>query len=320
MRLVRRYDRAHCLFRINEPRAVSASRRAALFCGLAVCFAAVPALSQTAEERKVRLHQEMLIWTTDYEGLIDGRIGQETTKAINKFQGEKLKNPQTGVLTPAEEAELIRRGRSNKERAGFEPITDNDAGVSIGLPRNFVSGPTKTKWGKHWYGRTAGLAIDTLRFGEDVSLRQLYERLRSINNRTVPYERFVEDSWFVISAFKKGDAVYVRANLVKLPNRPTEIRGFSIWMSDKRPPEYHALAPAISSSFKWHTGTAPQNTTTATPPATSPIGGTLVPPPTVPRNLPPDIQPIRTDGPAPSGGECFRGLGPSWCPEVLSYR
>jgi serine protease Do len=308
----RRRGLAH--FRSTGPRATRARRSIALFCGVVACLSAGPALGQT--ESQIRRQQEMLIWTTDYEGRIDGKAGPGTIEAIKKFQA-RLGNPTTGRLTPAEEEALSREGGSKKNRAGWEQITDSRAGVSVGLPLHFVSGPTDTKWGKHWYSRTAGLAIDTLRFGGNTSLRQLYDRLISINNRQVTYQRFVDDSWFVIAAFEKDSAVYVRADVVTLPNQQSEIRGFSIWMSKDRPTDYQAIPPAMLSSFRSSTSTTPPARPPAGPRAE---GGPMVtpPPPELPRNPPPTVQPIRTDGPAPSIDDCYRGLGPG-CPPVLTY-
>src|SRR5262245_17999471 len=298
---------AHC--RSNGLRAAGAYRSILLSCGVAACLSADPALAQSKSE--VRRQQEMMIWTTDYEGLIDGRAGAGTIAAIKKFQ-TRLGHPATGRLTSEEEEELLQQGSSKKARAGFKQVVDHVAGISVGVPLGFVSSPTRTKWGQHWYSRTAGLAIDTLRLVQDVSLRQLYDRLLNINDRRVSYQRFVDDNWFVIAAFERDAAVYVRANLVWISNQQPEIRGFSIWMSKDRPPDYDAIPPAMLSSFRT-TPTMPPETPTpiATrpmPTTTTPIGG-----PTIPVN-----PPIRTDGPARSLGECYRGLGE--CPPVLTFR
>ena len=60
----------------------------------------------------------MLIWTTDYEGLIDGKVGPETQKAINKFQAQ-LGRPVTGTLTQDETKALVKQGSSKKDRRGI---------------------------------------------------------------------------------------------------------------------------------------------------------------------------------------------------------
>jgi serine protease Do len=288
-------------------------RNILVFCGVAAALSS--AFAQTLTESEVRRQQEMLIWTTEYEGLIDGNVGPETIKAIKKFQA-RMGNPVTGQLTPAEVADLVRQGRAKKERAAFSQTTDNDAGVSVGIPLNWVSPSRRTKWGNHWYSKQAGLAIDTLRFSGDVTLQQLYDRLISINNRRVAYRRFVDDNWFVIAAFEGEAAVYVRANVVTLPNQQSEIRGFSIWMSKDRPRDYDALPPAMLSSFRSNTGAAGPQPAPPLRPSPGPEAGRPAPPP--PAELPRNGPPIRADGPAASIGGCYRGLGE--CPPVLTFR
>ncbi len=289
----------------NAERARKLLRCLGFLSAVAIASSSAPALSMTQAEEAIMKQQEALVWTTDYEGLVDGQVGPETIKAIRKFQS-RIGNPATGSLTAVELDRLLKEGRAKKTSAGFKEITDKDAGVFVGVPLAFVSSPTRTKWGRH-YGKQAGLAIDTLRFGSEVSLRDLYDKLLSINNRTITYQRFVDNRWFVISAFEGNAAVYVRADVVTLVDRQTEIRGFSIWMSKNRPPEYQALAPAMTSSFK----------------STESYGGNLLPVANTNRELQlkPNPPPIPTNGGSPANlDDCFRGLGPASCPEVLSAR
>jgi len=290
-------------FRMNWRCAAGVRRTVTWLCGVTIGLSTAPTLAQAQTDSQIRLQQEMLIWTTEYEGLADGVVGPETIKAINKFQ-TRIGNPVTGRLTQEETKELVKQGTLKRDRVGFRQETDNDAGVSVGIPLRLVPVRTKTKWGTHWYGREAGLAIDTLRFSADVTLDQLFERLRSINNRTVAYERKVSNNWFVIAAFERDAAVYVRANVVVLPNEQSEIRGFSIWMSKDRPTDYQAIPPAMLSSFRSDTGTPTVSVSPAIP-------GSF---PRLPHNPPP----IPTAQAASSIGECFRGLGD--CPAMLTYR
>jgi serine protease Do len=286
---------------VAETRAVRTRRPVLIFSAMLACLLGSPALGQVQTESQVRLLQEMLIWTADYEGVIDGRAGPETAKAIKAFQA-RLGNPVTGQLTQAEEKTLKDRALRKKNAAGFQQIVDNEAGVSVGIPLHFVSDPKKTKWGNRWYGRQAGISIDTLRFGADVSLRQLYDRLTSINNRTITYQRFVDNDWFVVAALEGDSAVYVRANLVSSNTQPSEIRGFSIWMSKDRPANYQALPPAMLSSFS----TTPATQIVRASPTTTGAGQTVKDPPPLQRNLPPSV------------GDCYRGLGGPECPIVLT--
>jgi hypothetical protein len=209
------------------------------------------AVPDALTEQGVRIQQEALIWTTDYEGLIDGKSGDATIGAIKKFQA-RLGHPQTGILSDDELVRLIKDGFAKRDAFEFRQLTDTKAGVSVGIPKKLLPNPVEKDWGKSWYSKQNGIAIDTLRL-KDVSLRDLYEKLLKINDRTVAYQRFVDDNWFVIAAFEKNAAIYVRANLVRTSGQPDEIRGFSVWMSEKRPPDYQSIAPAMLSSFRFNT-------------------------------------------------------------------
>ena len=277
--------------------------------GLGLCSASADNWNDT----QIRKLQEALIWTTDYEGLVDGKLGPGTVEAISKFQA-RIGNTVTGHLSSDEYIKLVKLGTANRAAMGFKQFTDDFAGVSVGIPLSLVSGPSLTKWGKHWDSKQSGLSIDTLRFDSDVSFRDLYTKLVSINKRKVAYERLVDNDWFVIAAFEGDAAVYVRANLVALPDQRSEIRGFSVWMSKNRPNGYQSIPPAMLSSFRYHTDQKNDASTNA------PMGGTVVPvssdkPPTVVENPPP--RPIKTTGTPTSAGNCLNGLGD--CP-LLTFK
>ena len=291
---------------------------------LAASISLLPALAYGPAEQAIRLQQEALIWTTDYEGLIDGKVGEGTIAAIRKFQ-VGLGHLATGALSDDEVVKLYNEGFAKRDAVKFQQITDNSAGVSVGIPKGlFPAVATERSWGKSWYSKENGIAVDTLRFTNDISLRDLYDKLLTINNRTVGYSRYVDDSWFAISAFEGDAAIYVRADLVHFPDKPDEIRGFSIWMSGKRPQSYQSIAPAMLSSFRSNTDTS-RDVSSIRPSPPTHIGGPLVaaPPPDpshietrpVPASAPiGPIGPIATQNNRPPPvGDCFRGLG-SKCP------
>jgi peptidoglycan hydrolase-like protein with peptidoglycan-binding domain len=282
-------------------------------------FLPLLAVSNASTEQGIRVQQEALIWTTDYEGVIDGKNGEGTVSAIKKFQS-RLGNPATGSLSDDELVKLIKTGFAKRDALKFKQVVDKVAGVSVGIPEGLFSGSSTKTWGSSWNSKKDGIAIDTLRL-KDVSLRELYDKLLSINNRTVAYKRFEDDSWFVISAFEKDAAIYVRANLVHVAGQPDEIRGFSIWMSKTRPPSYQAIAPAMLSSFRFNTDSARD---VSSIPSGGPDSAVLKeykktdygyrkpvepPVPLVPENT----------KPVASGKNCFNGLGD--CPvSVFAFK
>lgn len=282
------------------------SRKGARRCAMtllgALAISATASISFAQINKPVRDQQEMLMWTTDYEGVVDGVHGPGTTEAIKKFQ-TRLGQEASGVLTLQQWSALEKQGKANRDRVGFRIQHDNRAGIRVGIPVSLVSEPKETKWGKQWYGKEKGIAIDTLRFGPEVSLRQLYDRLLSINNRVVAYQRFA-DTWFVIAAYEGESAVYVRVQDVKTKSARPEMRGFSIWMGKKRTKEWEAIPSAMLSSFSVYE-------------AGGPIGGPIEGKGRTSLKVPPNPTPglIVAEGPVISLERCWRGLGD--CPPLM---
>ena len=73
--------RAHTAGGANGVRAARARPSLTRFLGVTACLFAVPALGQAQTTDEIRQQQEMPIWTTEYEGLIDGIAGPETIKS-----------------------------------------------------------------------------------------------------------------------------------------------------------------------------------------------------------------------------------------------
>jgi hypothetical protein len=153
-------ERVGASFVLNEDgrrRAV----RSAFLSAVTLCLSVAHADAQSLTEDEIRIQQEALIWTTEYEGLIDGKLGPGTRTAINKFQA-RIRDAVTGVLTPGEVQQLVREGNANKNSFEFRQVTDSNVGVSVGIPHKLLTGPVSTKWGKHW--DSSRLSIDTLRW------------------------------------------------------------------------------------------------------------------------------------------------------------
>src|SRR5690348_11846225 len=110
---------------------------ARLIAAIVATIYAGSACAQSQTVSQIRKQQEALIWTTDYDGLVDGNIGEGTRAAIRKFQA-RIEHPVTGQLTSMEEDQLLREGRSRRTQAGFKQFTDKDAGVSVGIPMGLV--------------------------------------------------------------------------------------------------------------------------------------------------------------------------------------
>jgi peptidoglycan hydrolase-like protein with peptidoglycan-binding domain len=263
---------------------------------LSVVFPGEQALAQNAS--KVQTYQEMLIWTGDYDGMIDGRLGAGTLQAIKKFQ-ERNRHDPSGNLTDQEVALLVQQGGSRKQAAGFGPYRDIEAGVTVGIPSKLVASPTRSTWGTSWPAIDDRINIDTLHV-TGKTLRELFDKLSGFRNRRVKYSVFRGD-WFVISGLDVDDAlVYVRAAADPAGDN---VRGFSVRITKNWRDELGHIPVAMSSSFR----------------TSSPALADDQKPqqPRLPGQLQPNLPPREVAQPA-SITPCFNGLGD--CPAAFSDR
>jgi peptidoglycan hydrolase-like protein with peptidoglycan-binding domain len=142
--------------------AIARNRRSPLGLGLVITLAScVVAGSALCEpEIRIREYQEMLIWTGDYDGMVDGQLGAGTTQAIRKFQ-VRIGHSPTGTLGPQELLRLRREGAAQKQKVGFSQVKDKNAGVSVGIPQTIVSRQMKKSWGSNWSAQDDRVNIDT---------------------------------------------------------------------------------------------------------------------------------------------------------------
>jgi peptidoglycan hydrolase-like protein with peptidoglycan-binding domain len=191
----------------------------------------------------------MLIWTGDYDGIVDGVEGEETRHAVKGFQ-RQLGHPETAKLTEQEVSLLRKRGLKTKQAVGFKEVDDPITGVSVGMPLNLVSAPVKKIWGQNWSAPADRINIDTFRY-TDVTLQEVFNKLMTFRHRRIDYFRFKE-SWFVVSGTDRdGSAIYVRAVEQKSsgPGVLPEIRGFSVRIEAASRNELQRIPIAMSSTF-----------------------------------------------------------------------
>jgi peptidoglycan hydrolase-like protein with peptidoglycan-binding domain len=204
------------------------------------------AVSQSTKQ--IRENQEMLIWTGDYNGVVDGLLGNDTKQAVKTFQ-KRLGHIETGELTGIETTLLRKQGREAKLAVGFDRVDDTLTGVSVGMPLKLVSGPKKMTYGQNWSAPDDSINIDTFRYS-GVTLRQVFNRLMGFHDRRVDYFRLT-DEWFVVSGIDRDNAeIYVRAAEKKATEKGDlpEIRGFSLRLVGRKD-QLKGLTTAMSSSF-----------------------------------------------------------------------
>jgi len=95
--------------------------------------------------------QEALIWTGDYNGMIDNNIGQGTTNAIRSFQ-RTLGQQASGVLTDEQAQALVAKAVRIKKEMNFTIVRDDRAQLSLGIPKAYIQSIRPTNRGYHMQG------------------------------------------------------------------------------------------------------------------------------------------------------------------------
>lgn len=197
----------------------------------------------------VREEQEMLVWTGDYEGTVDGVSGTGTEEAIRAFQ-KRISHPVSGTLTKAETGLLRQAGTAKKRAVGFQQVDDHITGVSIGMPLKLIGSPVKKTWGQNWSAADDSINIDTFRY-TGVRIQEVCNRLYNYRNRKIVSFKVAEDRCSVSGVDRDNSVIYVQtlAQGSYKSGVAFEIRGFSVRLSGEAREQFRSLPSAMSSTF-----------------------------------------------------------------------
>ncbi len=81
--------------------------------------------------------QAALDWEGSYQGAIDGLFGPGTRSSIADWQMKNGFEP-TGVLSSAQQMELLDRVAASRAALGLQTVDETEAGISIELPLGLV--------------------------------------------------------------------------------------------------------------------------------------------------------------------------------------
>ena len=118
--------------------------------------------------------QSDLIWTGDYNGIVDADFGDNSVAAVKAFQ-KRNGGKETGILNPDERAEArrIRQHRSRSVPAGASSTTARPARASA-CPASWCRNPSPSASGRRWQSvarRGAGRDFPDHGRGHDADIR-----------------------------------------------------------------------------------------------------------------------------------------------------
>jgi hypothetical protein len=188
--------------------------------------------------------QDWLIWTGDYNHLVDGAFGSSTHKAIRTFE-RRNGTRQDGTLDSGELASLRRSAEEEQRRTGFQQVYDNKWQFSLGLPTKKIVKKETNDDGTLWESSDQRLIVTVIRSRyEGKDFPDMYRNL--IVNKTLGDVEFstFKPGFFILSGKMNGAQFYTR-----LHDDNGSVIGFLAFWDGKDAAETRKLIVAMSNSM-----------------------------------------------------------------------
>jgi len=197
-------------------------------------------------DQRVRI-QHLLVFTGDYDTIVDGAFGPNTYDALISFQKHR-DYPQDGVLGDDQMQILLRDGLDLANRVGFEVRDDRAAGLSLGIPVKLFEPPAQTRRGNLWRAYDGSIELETLAIPRtETDYEELFERLSGPRSGRSLDRKELRNDFFVVSGEQDGRPFYVR-----IMKTAGDSRGFSLSWEPKHTVFMNRIAVAMSNSMKFH--------------------------------------------------------------------
>lgn len=198
-------------------------------------YAAIPVAERLAI-------QSDLVWTGDYNGLINGEFSDRLVAAVKAFQ-KRNKSKDTGVLNPQERAVLAASAKPLQDEVGWRLIEDRVGGVRVGLPGKLATETSRGASGTRWTSAQGQLQIETFRI-PNTQLEAVFERQKREPFDRRPSYNLLRPDFFVISGTQGLKKFYVRAF-----GKNNEVRGLTILYDQAMEGTMDPVVVAMSSAF-----------------------------------------------------------------------
>ncbi len=201
---------------------------------------AVYAAMPEAERKTI---QADLIWTGDYNGLIEADFGDNSVAAVKAFQ-KRNGGKETGILNPDERAKLAELARGKRQNAGWRLVDDGATGARLGVPGKFVPQTAPAGSGTRWQSSRGEVQVETFH-ASGTTLEAAYDQARKQPaNREIEYHVLKPD-FFVVSGMQGGvKKFYVRGEI-----KNNEVRGVTILYDKAMEGLFDRIVVAISNAF-----------------------------------------------------------------------
>jgi hypothetical protein len=189
--------------------------------------------------------QADLIWTGDYNGIVDTDFGDSSVAAVKEFQ-KRNGGKETGILNPDERARLSESARTKREHAGWRMVDDGASGARLGVPVKLAPQSAPSGSGTRWQSSRGEVQVETFRISAPgVTLASVFDRMKKEPaNRRVEYQVLKPD-FFVVAGMQGGvKKFYVRGQI-----KGEEVRGVTILYDKALETTVDRIVVAVSNAF-----------------------------------------------------------------------
>jgi hypothetical protein len=191
-----------------------------------------------------------LAWTGHFNGLINGEFNDRSVAAVRAFQKD-YRFKETGVLAPAERAQLAAASKARQERLAWRMVEDKATGAQVGLPTSQVPNVIRVRNGTRWSSAQGQIQVETFRLREPgMTLAALFEQQKKEPPNRKLEVNLLRNDFFILSGMQGLKKFYVRAEI-----RDLEIRGMTILYDQATDGIMDAVTVVMSSAFAPFPGT-----------------------------------------------------------------
>lgn len=202
-------------------------------------FLVAPAVAQQSDLAAI---QDALAWTGHYDGPIDGRTRAAVQSSVRRFQHENGFRP-SGRLSHPEFVRLLAQGDEARTAAGYEPFTDQQTGITIGIPRALTPKMEQSDHGTRFSAHDDRVSIELVRVS-GTSLSAFRQAIVAGHpDLRVTYTAGGR-GWYVVTGFIGDRQFYSRARL-----DPPGLVAFAVTYDSELESRVEPAIVAMSSAF-----------------------------------------------------------------------
>lgn len=206
-------------------------------------FEAAKPVFEALPEPERRALQDALVWTGDYNSVLNGAFGRRTFEALAAFKARSRAPGE--ILDPKTRAAILAAGETARKAARFSVRPDAASGVVIGVPEALLPRRGAIPGGTRWQSADARVTLESRssKPGE-AGLEALFERaVAPAAGRTVTY-KLKKPEFVVVTGETATGKFYIRHAA-----GAEGVRGFTLGYDKALAADVDRLVIAVANSF-----------------------------------------------------------------------